>query len=56
MHCFLMEKNTVQKINSFDKWYGESSPSRQMVEKLIGEFRRGRKSTSDTERPEEKRW
>ena len=33
-----------------DKCYGRSSSSRQMVEKWIGEFKRGRTSTNDAER------
>ena len=49
-HCFLMGKNTVQAKQWLDKCYGESSPSRQMVEKWMGEFKRGRTSTSDAER------
>ena len=45
-----MGKNTVQTKQWFDKCYGESSPSRQMVEKCIGEFKRGSTSRNDAER------
>lgn len=49
-HCFLMGKNTIKTKEWLDKCYGESAPSRQMVEKWIGEFKRGRTSTDDAER------
>lgn len=34
-----------------DKCYGDSAPSRQMVEKCISEFKCGRTSRNDAERP-----
>lgn len=49
-HCFLMGKNTIQTKQWLDKCYEESSPSRQMVQKWIGEFKHGRTSTNDSER------
>lgn len=49
-HCFLMGKNTVQTKTWLDKCYGESAPSKGMVEKWIAEFKCGRASTSDAER------
>ena len=49
-HFFLMLKNTVQTKQWLDKCYKESSPSRQMVEKWIGEFKRGRKGINGAER------
>ena len=44
-----MEKNTVQTKQWPDKCYGESSPSRQMVQKWIGVFKPGRINTNDAE-------
>ena len=49
-HCFLMKKNTVETKQWLDKHYPNSAPSRQMVEKWIAEFKRGRTSTNDAER------
>lgn len=49
-HCFLMGKNTVQTKQWLDKCYPDSAPSRQMVEKWFGDFKRGRTSTDDAER------
>lgn len=49
-HCFLMKKNTVETKQWLDKHYSDSAPSRQMVEKWIAEFKRGRTSTNDAER------
>lgn len=49
-HCFLMGKNTVQAKQWLDKCYGNSSPSRQMVEKWFADFKRGRTDTNDAER------
>ena len=34
-NCFLIGKNTVKTKKWLDKCYGESSPSRQKVEKFI---------------------
>ena len=48
-HCFLMGKNDLQTKQWLDKCYKKSSPSRKMVEKWIGEFKRGRMSTNDAE-------
>ena len=49
-HCFLMKKNTVETKQWLDKHYPVCAPSIQMVEKWIGEFKRGRTSTDDAER------
>ena len=49
-HCFLVGKITVQTKQWLDTCYGESSSSRQVVEKWMGEFKRGRTSTNDAER------
>jgi len=49
-HCFLMGKNTVQTKQWLDKCYPDSAPSRQMVEKWFGDFKRGRTNTDDAER------
>ena len=46
------EKNTVETKQWLDKHYLKSAPSRQMVEKWIAEFKRGRTSTNDAERNE----
>jgi len=45
-----MKKNTVETKQWLDKHYPDSAPSRQMVEKWIAEFKRGRTSTNDAER------
>lgn len=45
-----MGKNTVQTKAWLDKCYPDSAPSRQMVEKWIADFKRGRATTSDAER------
>ena len=45
-----MRKNTVLTNQWLDKCYGESSPSMQMVEMWISEFKRGRTSTNNAER------
>ena len=42
----------MQTKQWLDKCYGKSSPLRQMVEKWIGEFKRGHTSTNDDERSE----
>ena len=47
-HYFLMKK-TLQTKQSLDKCYEKSSPSKQMVKKWIGAFKRGRISTNDAE-------
>ena len=44
-HTFLMGKNATQSKTWLDKCYGESAPSRQMVEKWFREFKCGRTST-----------
>ena len=44
-----MGKNIVWTKQLLDKCYGESSPSRQRVEKWVGEFKQGRTSTNDAE-------
>ena len=49
-HCFLVGKYTVQTKQWLVKCNGESFPSRQMVQKWIGEFKRGCTSTNDVER------
>src|SRR5438034_4852657 len=49
-HCFLMGKNTVQTEQWLDKYYSNSAPSRQMVEKWFADFKRGRTNTDDAER------
>ena len=48
-HCFLMGKNIMQTKQCLYKYYGESFPSRRMVEKWNGKFKRGRTSTNDAE-------
>ena len=48
-HCFLTEKNTVQTKQWLDKCSGEPFPSRKMVQKWIGKFKRGRASKNDAE-------
>lgn len=50
-HCFLVGKNTVQAKEWIDKHYGESSPSYSMVKRWYSEFKRGRTSTNDADRP-----
>ena len=40
-----MKKNIVETKQWLDKHYPNSAPSRQMVEKWIAEFKRGRTST-----------
>ena len=45
-----MDKNNAQTKQWLDKCYEKSSPSRQMVEKCIHEFKRGRTRTIDSER------
>lgn len=49
-HCYLMGKNTVQTKKWLDKCYPDAAPSRQMVERWIAEFKRGRTNTDDAER------
>ena len=46
-HCFLIKKNTVETKQWLDKHYLNSAPLRQMVEKWVAEFKRGRTSTND---------
>ena len=48
--CFLRGNNTVQTKQWLYKYCEEFLTSRQMVEKWIGEFERGRTSTNDAER------
>ena len=45
-----MKKNTMETKQWLDKHYPNSTPSRQMVEKWIAEFKCGRTSTNDAER------
>ena len=45
-----MKKNTVETKQWLDKYYPNSAPSRQMIEKWIFELKRGRTSTNDAER------
>ena len=51
-HCLLSKLQTIETQTKqwLDKCYGESSPSRQIFGKWIGEFKRGRTSTNDAER------
>ena len=43
-------KNTVQAKQWLDKYYPNSAPLRQMVEKWFADFKRGRTNTDDAER------
>ena len=45
-----MRKNTVETKQWLDKHYPDCALLRQMVAKWIGELKRGRTSTDDTER------
>ena len=49
-HYVLREKNTETKAK-LDKYYGDSAPSISIVKKWFTEFRCGRTSTIDAERP-----
>ena len=49
-HCFLMEKNTVGAKYWLDKHYGDSAPWKSTIIDWNAEFKRGRRSTDDTER------
>ena len=45
-----MGKNTVQAKQCLDMCYADSAPSRQMLETLFADFKRGRTNTDDAER------
>ena len=49
-HCILMEKNTVQAKQWLNKFYPDSDPSRQMVEKWFADFKRSRTNADDARR------
>lgn len=50
-HYFLRKKSVNETKQRLDKYYGDSAPSISMVKKWFTEFRCGRTSTSDAERP-----
>lgn len=50
-HYFLRGKTITQTKTKLDKYYGNSSPSIKMVHKWFTDFRCGRTSTIDAERP-----
>ena len=50
-HCFLREKSIKEIEKKLAKYYKESAPSHGMVHKWFTEFRCGRISTSDADRP-----
>jgi histone-lysine N-methyltransferase SETMAR len=50
-HYFLRKKTITETKAKLDKYYGDSAPSISMVKKWFTEFRCGRTSTADAERP-----
>ena len=50
-HYFLREKSIKETEEKLWKYYGDSAPSHGMVQQWFTEFRCGRKSKSDAERP-----
>ena len=50
-HYFLQGKSIKETVEKLAKYYKEFAPSRGMVDKWFTEFRCGRISTSDAERP-----
>ena len=50
-HYFLRRKSSKETEGKFEKYYKQSAPSHDMVHKWFTEFRCGRISTIDVERP-----
>lgn len=50
-HYFLRKKTITETKQKLDKYYGDSAPSIKMIHKWFTDFRCGRTSTSDAERP-----
>lgn len=50
-HCFLMGKNTVQAQQWLEKCYREKCPSKTTICRWYADFKRGRTTTEDAERP-----
>lgn len=50
-HCFLMGKNTVAAKEWLDKHYGDSGPGKSTICDWYADFKRGRTSTVDAQRP-----
>lgn len=50
-HYFLRGKTITETKIKLDKYYGDSSPSIKMIHKWFTDFRCGRTSTADAERP-----
>jgi len=50
LHCFLMEKNTVQAKEWLEKCYGDSAPSETTINRWFADFKRGRRDTGDAKR------
>ena len=49
-NCSLIGKNTVKVKQRLGKYYPDSAPSRQMVEKLFADFKLGHTNIDDAER------
>lgn len=50
-HCFLMGKNTAQAQQWLKKCYREDAPSKTTICRWYADFKRGRTTTEDAERP-----
>ena len=55
-HCFLIDKNTVQAKQWFDKCYSDSALSKTTVKKFSADFKRGLTDTKDVENSSRSDW